>query len=105
MSDRKSDISSSPQGPMIYPKMKKKNFGRRRAMEKKMSLPSVLKVEKNQKIKLVHIKSSKMASYTSFSQIKEVRPVMKTAQPDLLSEEEIEVEIILYLLHRYILIT
>ena len=42
----------------------------------------------------VRIKSSKMVSFTSFSQIKEVRPVMKTAQPDLLSDEEIEVEII-----------
>jgi len=80
----------------------KKNFGRRRAMEKNCHSPAFAKVKK---IKLVHIKSSKMVSFTSFSQIKEVRPVMKTAQPDLLSEEEIEVEIILYLLHRYILIT
>jgi hypothetical protein len=78
---------------MVYPKMKKKN-----GLASKpwfcISLPSVRKVEKRQKIKLVRIKSSKMASFTSFYQIEEVRPVLKIAQPDLLNEEEIEIEII-----------
>ena len=96
MSDRKSDISSSTQGPMVYPKTKKKpcwlasSHGHELRTPQR-SLPSVRKVVKNKKIKLVHIKSSKMASFTSFHQIKEVRPDMKTAQPDLFNEEEMEV--------------
>jgi hypothetical protein len=35
-----------------------------------------------------------MASFTSFYQFKEVRPDIKITQPDLLNEEEIEIEII-----------
>jgi len=88
---------------MVNPKIQEKKiicfFGQ------STNSPQRSKSQKRKIIKLVRIKSSKMVSFTSFSQIKEVRPVMKTAQPDLLSEEEIEVEIILYLLHRYILMT
>ena len=43
--DRKSDISSSTQGPMVYPKMKKKIWSAS-SHGKNLSLPSVRKVEK-----------------------------------------------------------
>jgi hypothetical protein len=78
---------------MVYPKMKKKNW-----LASKpwfcIFTPQRSKSRKKQKIQLVRKKSSKMASFTSFYQIKEVRPVLKIAQPDLLNEEEIEIEII-----------
>ena len=50
--------------------------------------PQRSKSQKSKKIKLVHLKPSKMVILTSFSQIKEVNTVMKTAQQDLFNEEE-----------------
>jgi hypothetical protein len=50
--------------------------------------PQRSKSRKKPKNQTSTLKTSKMASFTSFSQINEVRPVVKTAQLDLLNEEE-----------------
>ena len=60
-------------------------------------LPSVPKSEKSKIIKLARLEPSKMASLTSFYQIKEVNTDMKTAQRDLLNEEESKQDLVIFM--------
>ena len=59
--------------------------------------PQRSKSQKSKIIKLVRLKPSKMVSLTSFYQIKEVNTDMKTAQRDLLNEEENKQDLVIFM--------